>query len=77
VHQQSNEIAISILGGSAIFIFLGITLIFLIIVYRRKQQEYFNQKMILEENFRKELLQAQLETQEQTFHSLSQELHDI
>lgn len=32
--------------------------------------------MILEENFRKELLQAQLETQEQTFHSLSQELHD-
>lgn len=30
----------------------------------------------MEENFRKELLQAQLETQEQTFHSLSQELHD-
>jgi signal transduction histidine kinase len=75
-HQQSNEIAIAILGGSAIFIFLGITLIFLIIIYRRKQQEYFNQKLILEENFRKELLQAQLETQEQTFHSLSQELHD-
>lgn len=76
MHQQSNEIAISILAGSALFIFLGITLIFLIIVYRRKQQEYFSQKIILEENFRKELLQAQLETQEQTFHSLSQELHD-
>lgn len=73
---QSNEIAIAILGGSAILIFLGFTLIFLIIIYRRKQKEYFNQKLLLQENFRKELLQAQLETQEQTFQSLSQELHD-
>jgi len=76
VNKHSNEIAIAILGGSAILIFLGFTLIFLIIIYRRKQKEYFNQKLLLQENFRKELLQAQLETQEQTFHSLSQELHD-
>jgi len=76
VSPQANEIAIAILGGSAILIFLGFTLIFLIIIYRRKQKEYFAQKLLLQENFRKELLQAQLETQEQTFHSLSQELHD-
>jgi signal transduction histidine kinase len=76
VSQQANEILITILGGSAILLFLGLTLIFLIIVYRKKQKEYFYQKEQLEENFRKELLKAQLETQEQTFHSLSQELHD-
>ena len=76
MNKHSNEVAIAILGGSAVLIFLGFTLIFLIIVYRRKQKEYFNQKILLQENFRKELLQAQLETQEQTFHSLSQELHD-
>jgi two-component system, NarL family, sensor kinase len=76
VNKHSNEVAIAILGGSGVLIFLGFTLIFLIIVYRRKQKEYFNQKLLLQENFRKELLQAQLETQEQTFHSLSQELHD-
>lgn len=74
--QQTSEILITILGGSAILLFLSFTLIFLIIVYRKKQKEYFRQKEQLEENFRKELLQAQLETQEQTFHSLSQELHD-
>lgn len=74
--QQANEILITILGGSAILLFLGLTLIFLIIVYRKKQKEYFYQKEQLEESFRKELLKAQLETQEQTFHSLSQELHD-
>jgi two-component system NarL family sensor kinase len=76
VSQQANEILITILGGTAILLFLGLTLIFLIIVYRKKQKEYFYQKEQLEENFRKELLKAQLETQEQTFHSLSQELHD-
>jgi flagellar biosynthesis component FlhA len=75
VTQQANEILITILGGTAILLFLGLTLIFLIIVYRKKQKEYFYQKEQLEENFRKELLKAQLETQEQTFHSLSQELH--
>ncbi len=74
--QQANEIMITILGGSAILLFLGLTLIFLIIIYRKKQKEYFFQKEKLEENFRKELLKAQLETQELTFHSLSQELHD-
>lgn len=74
--QQASEILITILGGSAILLFLGFTLIFLIIIYRKKQKEYFYQKEQLEENFRKELLKAQLETQEQTFHSLSQELHD-
>lgn len=74
--QQTSEILITILGGSAILLFLSFTLIFLVIVYRKKQQEYFRQKEQLQENFRKELLQAQLETQEHTFHSLSQELHD-
>ena len=74
--QQASEILITILGGSAILLLLGLTLIFLIVIYRKKQKEYFYQKEQLEENFRKELLKAQLETQEQTFHSLSQELHD-
>lgn len=74
--QQASEILITILGGSAILLLLGLTLIFLIVVYRKKQKEYFYQKEQLEESFRKELLKAQLETQEQTFHSLSQELHD-
>jgi signal transduction histidine kinase len=76
VSEQSNEILITILGGSAILLFFALTLIFLIIVYRKKQKEYWRQREKLQENFRKELLQAQLEAQEQTFRTLSQELHD-
>lgn len=45
-------------------------------IYRKKQKEYLRRRERLQENFRKELLTAQLETQEHTFHTLSQELHD-
>lgn len=45
-------------------------------IYRKKQKDYFHRQQLLQENFKKELLQAQLETQESTFNSLSQELHD-
>ncbi|PSK92598.1 sensor histidine kinase [Taibaiella chishuiensis] len=74
--QQTNEILVTILGGTAILLFFALTLIFLIVLYRKKQREYYDQRLKLEEEFRQELLQAQLEAQESTFHSLSQELHD-
>ena len=74
--QQTNEILVTILGGTAILLFFAFTLIFLIVLYRKKQKEYYDQRLKLEEEFRQELLQAQLEAQESTFHSLSQELHD-
>ena len=74
--QQTNEILVTILGGTAILLFFALTLIFIVVLYRKKQKEYFDQRVKLEEDFRKELLQAQLEAQESTFHSLSQELHD-
>jgi two-component system NarL family sensor kinase len=76
VNNQANDILITILGGTAILLFFALTLIFLIVLYRKKQKEYYDQRLKLEEDFRKELLQAQLEAQESTFHSLSQELHD-
>lgn len=76
MNNQANDILITILGGTAILLFFALTLIFLIVLYRKKQKEYYDQRLKLEEEFRKELLQAQLEAQESTFHSLSQELHD-
>lgn len=64
------------MGGTAVLLFFALTLIFLIVIYRKKQKEYLRRRERLQENFRKELLTAQLETQEHTFHTLSQELHD-
>ena len=74
--MQQNDLWITVLSGTLILLFLSLTIIFLIAVYRRKQQEYVANQLKMEENFRKELLSAQLEMQELTFKSLSQELHD-
>jgi len=57
-------------------LFFALTLIFLIVVYRKKQREYHRKNVEMQESFKKELLHAQLESQEQTFKTLSQELHD-
>jgi signal transduction histidine kinase len=74
--MQQNDIWLTVLSGTLILLFLSFTIIFLIAVYRRKQQEYVANQLKMEENFKKELLNAQLEMQELTFQSLSQELHD-
>ncbi len=74
--MQQNDLWITVLSGTLILLFLSLTIIFLIAVYRKKQQEYVANQLKMEENFRKELLSAQLEMQELTFKSLSQELHD-
>lgn len=74
--DNSNEILVTILAGTAILLLTSITIIFLVVIFRRKQKEYLRKREWLQENFRKELLKVQLETQEQTFHTLSQELHD-
>jgi signal transduction histidine kinase len=76
VANDTTDIIVTILGGSALLLFFALTLIFLIVVYRKKQREYQRQNSHLQETFRKELLHAQLESQEHTFKTLSQELHD-
>lgn len=76
MHSTDQDILITVLGGTFILLFFALTIIFLIMVYRKKQREYAEHQAQMEANFRKELLQAQLEMQEQTFQTLSQELHD-
>jgi two-component system NarL family sensor kinase len=76
VLSESREILTAVLSVTILLLLLGVTIIFLVIIFRRKQKEYYYRNLQMREAFKKELLQAQLETQEQTFHSLSQELHD-
>lgn len=63
---------------SSIFLFLiltiGICIIFFVFFLKRKQ--HIEQKKILEIDFQQELLRTQLEIQEQTLNTISQEIHD-
>ncbi len=53
---------------------IGFCLIFFIFFAKRKQ--HFRQKKILEVQFQQALLQTQIEIQEQTLKTISQEIHD-
>jgi signal transduction histidine kinase len=70
-----KEITLIILF-SVFLLTVGIGIIMLVLIYQKKQSQYTMDKRQLQSNFQKELLKTQLETQEETFHQISEELHD-
>lgn len=67
-----------LIGGAAILIFIVLTLfiIFFVVVFQRNRKFNIQEKEQLQLSFQKELLKTQLETQENTFHQIGEELHD-
>lgn len=51
-------------------------IILFIILYQRRYYRHIKEKQLLETHYTQQLLQSQLEMQEQTFNSISQEIHD-
>jgi signal transduction histidine kinase len=45
-------------------------------LYQKRRYEYQEEVMMIKENYQQEILKAQLEMQEQTFLTISQEIHD-
>jgi two-component system NarL family sensor kinase len=74
--EKYNEIIAIILIGSFFILFLAVIVIFAIIKYARRQQKHKQEKQFLHSQFQQELLQTQLEIQEQTLKTISQEIHD-
>ncbi|SFF33514.1 sensor histidine kinase [Spirosoma endophyticum] len=75
---------IGISGAAIIMAITGIVVLLLmalfgvrfIIHYHRRRREVLMEKQLMQEVFQRELLQAQLETQNQTLQQIAQELHD-
>ena len=65
-----------ILGGAAIFSILVCFIILFIFLYQNRHHRYLREKIELENRFNQEILRTQLETQEDTFHQVAEELHD-
>jgi len=70
------DVALIILLGTGLLLLLGMFIAFVIIAYQQKQQSHQKEVSGLMEEYQKEILKAQLEMQEQTFLSISQEIHD-
>lgn len=55
---------------------VAIGIIMLVLLYQKRQLQYFREKQELHNTFQQELLRTQLEIQEQTLKTISQEIHD-
>lgn len=74
--MKLDDISIIVLVGTILFTSVVIFISIFIVQYQRRQLYFKKEKELLQSNFQKELLKTQLETQEDTFHLIGEELHD-
>jgi signal transduction histidine kinase len=75
--QASKEaVVIAILTGSLFMVLFGFISFLVILNFMRSKRKIFAERKEREAQFQQELLQAQLEMQEHTFKTISQEIHD-
>jgi signal transduction histidine kinase len=65
-----------VIGGFIILSLLVIFIILFISLYQKRYYKHLKEKQILQSRFHQELLQTQIEIQEQTLKTISQEIHD-
>lgn len=71
-----EEIYYMIISGGCLMIALGILIVIAFMRYHNKTILHIREKEQLGNAFQKEILRTQLEIQEQTFKTISQEIHD-
>jgi signal transduction histidine kinase len=71
-----HEILIFIIIGIIVFLVISGLLVFILLFYQKKRFQHKKQMLEMEKQYREELLQSQLETQEYSFNQIGQELHD-
>ena len=74
--QNKQEIITTIIGGTALILFLGCLVISFVFAYQKKQNRYIREKKLMQSQFQEELLKTQIEIQEHTLKTISQEIHD-
>jgi two-component system, NarL family, sensor kinase len=77
--QKANEAydyLVMFVSISFLFLVLGAGISVFVVYYYRKRRAYVKEKVELQTQFERSLLQAQLEIQEHTLNHISQEIHD-
>lgn len=74
--KESKEIFTTVIIGSILVICLMVLVIVVIIRFKMRQQKHFQEKQFMQTQFDQELLRTQLEIQEHTLKTISEEIHD-
>ena len=73
---QDNEIIWVVVVGSSVVLLMVIFIVSFVFFYARRHNLFLAKAQEQEMRFRQELMQSKIETQEETFSTLSKELHD-
>lgn len=73
---MGQEIYTAIISVSILLLVLALIIPLIIVNYKKKQALYLLERRKMQEEFEKQLMKAQLEVQEYSFHQISEELHD-
>ena len=74
--DYNYNILIAIISGTLLFLLLAFFIIVFLLIYQKRRKQHILEKQAMQTTFEQNLLQSQLEMQEQTFDSISQEIHD-
>jgi len=76
MHEAYKEVVVVIIAGSLIFLALAGIMIFILLFYQKKRFQHRQQYLELQNSIQQELLKAQLESQEEAFRQVGEEIHD-
>jgi two-component system, NarL family, sensor kinase len=74
--SENLDIILSVVITTLVILLLAVFIVFFIILLRRRQQKHLIEKQLLQSQHQQALLQTQLEIQEQTLKTISEEIHD-
>ena len=74
--MNANQIYLIFFLGTLILTIFSFFLILFLVHYKRRQQLFQKEKLMLEYQYQSQLLQTRLEVQEQSFQYFSEEIHD-
>lgn len=76
MQKAGDEIIILIVSIIIILLFVGVMYLLTLVYYQNKKKRMRQDKEDLEKTYQKTILQSQIEIQEQTLRTISQEIHD-
>lgn len=74
--EETSAIIQVVIVGSVVLILVAIFIVSFMFLYSKRHNRHIMEKKEMQSQFQQELLRTQMEIQEQTFKTISQEIHD-
>jgi len=76
MQETKDQVIFTIIAVILILLFLGVLFLVMLFYYNNKKGQMSKEQQLMRATFDKQLLESKLEIQEETFNTISQEIHD-